>query len=109
MRHKWNTSIGTKFSVTWPRCEVWRALALDCSLARMKKDVVLLFGIVAAVVGLAPPHDQSVCAVGDMHGDIDHALKALRLCGACKKSPPLLSLAYASPAPGRRRGPTGRP
>jgi len=48
----------------------------------MKKDVVLLFGIVAAVVGLAPPHDQSVCAVGDMHGDIDHALKALRLCGA---------------------------
>ena len=25
--------------------------------------------------------DQSVCAVGDLHGDLDHAIRALRLCG----------------------------
>ena len=44
--------------------------------------------LLTAVAVLAPlaaaltPLDHSVCAVGDLHGDLDHALKALRLCEA---------------------------
>ena len=30
--------------------------------------------------------DGDVCAVGDMHGDIDHGLRALMLCGAVDTS-----------------------
>ena len=29
---------------------------------------------------------QPLCAVGDLHGDPDHALRALRLCGAVDAS-----------------------
>lgn len=41
---------------------------------------VLALCFATATHGLSPSPASSICAVGDLHGDLDHALAALRLC-----------------------------
>ena len=54
----------------------------SCAFSHSMLSSMLSLLVHAAIPLEGASSSQPLCAVGDLHGDPDHALRALRLCGA---------------------------